>query len=92
MLKDKGAHIADTLTWSDHHWYTADDMLEIEKAAAKVAMVVTTEKDMVKMKPSERLADKLYALRIETKWLETPPEVVSELSSKLAVKSESINL
>jgi|688.fasta_scaffold256245_2 tetraacyldisaccharide 4'-kinase len=92
MLKDKGANIADTLTWSDHHWYTPDDILEIETAAAKVAMVITTEKDMVKMKPSDRLADKLYALRIETKWLGTPPVVVSEFSSKFAINSESISL
>jgi tetraacyldisaccharide-1-P 4'-kinase len=84
MLKEKGATISGTMSWGDHHWYTDDDMQKIETAAANVSMVIITEKDMVKMKPSERLADKLYALRIETKWLGAAPHVVTEVQSKLA--------
>lgn len=83
LLKEKGADVIDTISWPDHHWYSDADMLRIEQAATRAAMVVTTEKDLVKMKPSERLSEKLYALRIETKWLDSPPDVVAAMLSTL---------
>lgn len=83
LLTEKGANIIKSLSWTDHHWYTEDDMKAIETAAANASMIITTEKDLVKMKPSDRLAEKLYALRIETNWLGAPPKVVSEVLTKL---------
>ena len=50
---------------------------------SSAGMVLTTEKDLIKMNPSEKLADKLYALRIETNWHGAPPVVVSELLAEL---------
>lgn len=78
LLNEKGSDIVKTLTWQDHHWYTPDDMKAIEGAAASAKMVVTTEKDLVKMNPSGRLAEKLYALRIETQWIGAPPAVLAQ--------------
>ncbi|MBS1952979.1 MAG: tetraacyldisaccharide 4'-kinase [Cyanobacteria bacterium SZAS-4] len=83
LLREKGANIIKSLSWTDHHWYSDEDMQVVENAAQNAAMIITTEKDLVKMKPSDRLAEKLYALRIETNWLGTPPQVISEVLAKL---------
>jgi tetraacyldisaccharide 4'-kinase len=92
LLEEKGAKIVKSLTWADHHWYSKEDMAAIESAAANVAMVLTTEKDLIKMKPSEKLADKLYALRIETHWHGAPPVVVSELLGNLMKAKERVRI
>ena len=92
LLKEKGAEITKKLCWTDHHWYSDEDMSAIEKSAAKASMVITTEKDLVKMKPSEKLAEKLYALRIETDWLGAPPVVISELLDTLSEAKESVRV
>jgi tetraacyldisaccharide 4'-kinase len=92
LLEEKGAEIAKTLCWTDHHWYSDEDMATIEKAAAKASMVITTEKDLVKMRPSEKLSEKLYALRIETDWLGSPPVVISELLASLCESKESVRV
>lgn len=84
LLTEKGANIIKSLSWTDHHWYTDADMQAIESAAANASMIITTEKDLVKMKPSDRLAEKLYALRIETNWIGTPPKIVSEVLTRLS--------
>ncbi|CAN5131568.1 tetraacyldisaccharide 4'-kinase [soil metagenome] len=91
LLTERGATIIKSLSWADHHWYTDQDMSAIEHAATNASMVITTEKDLVKMKPSERLAEKLYALRIETSWLGAPPTVVSDLLSKLPPSAQSLS-
>lgn len=83
LLTEKGANVIKSLSWTDHHWYTDDDMQSIENAAINASMIITTEKDLVKMKPSDRLAEKLYALRIETKWLGAQPSLVSEVLTNL---------
>ena len=72
------------MTFRDHDWYSQADMLAIEQTElSEVSMIVTTEKDIVKMVPSEKLAEKLYALRIETKWLGARPVVIDELTAKV---------
>ena len=92
LLRERGANLVDTLSWPDHHWYSDDDMKRIEAAGERADLVVTTEKDMVKMKPSERLAEKLYALRIETEWLSSPPPAVTQILSTLTHSSRSVGV
>lgn len=92
LLAEKGANIVNTLSWGDHHWYTNENMSQIEQAATEVSMVITTEKDLVKMRPSEKLAEKLYALRIETEWRGAPPAVITEMVSRLAAKTGSVSI
>ncbi|HEY9678021.1 MAG TPA: tetraacyldisaccharide 4'-kinase [Drouetiella sp.] len=78
MLTQRGADVVKTMTFQDHHWYSAEDLDSIEAAITNGTMVITTEKDLVKMKPSEKLAERLYALRIDTKWIDSPPAVLDE--------------
>jgi tetraacyldisaccharide-1-P 4'-kinase len=52
------------LVFPDHHAYGEKEIDEIEKAAASTGVVITTEKDGVKLKGMVKGA-KVYALRID---------------------------
>ena len=60
-----------TPTWSacsnipDHHVYDSSDWQTILKAAADADIVLTTEKDLVKLEKFPFARDSLYALRLE---------------------------
>jgi len=62
-LKNLGAYIDGTEKFRDHHFYTQKDLDIIEKEAAGLD-IVTTEKDLVKLK-GLRLPENLSALKIE---------------------------
>jgi len=64
-IEKLGSHVTDTLAYPDHHAYTARDIDDIARAAKGADIVLTTEKDAVKLRglPGSRLP--LYALRIE---------------------------
>ena len=64
-LEKLGAHVADTLAYPDHHAYTAGDIDDIAKAAKGADIVLTTEKDAVKLKSLSGARLPLYALRID---------------------------
>jgi tetraacyldisaccharide 4'-kinase len=65
MLRELDADLVGVLEYPDHHVYTAADWHSIAAAGRGGAVVVTTEKDLVKLErfPFER--DSLYALRLE---------------------------
>jgi tetraacyldisaccharide 4'-kinase len=65
MLHELEADLVGVLEYPDHHVYTAADWHSIVAAGRDGAVVVTTEKDLVKLErfPFER--DSLYALRLE---------------------------
>ena len=61
-----GANVVKKFDFPDHHRYTKSDIMRIVKDAEKCgAMVVTTEKDFVKI-PAE-LAEKIAVLKIDIK-------------------------
>jgi tetraacyldisaccharide 4'-kinase len=60
MLNSLGARIAERLEYPDHHRYTPADWDSIGDAARAADLVVTTEKDLVKL---ERCAPRLLSLR-----------------------------
>jgi len=66
-LESLGAEIVDFLVYPDHHRYTSSDLDVIEQAAKKVQaeMIVTTEKDEIKLMPLDKRVLPCYALRIE---------------------------
>ena len=74
MLVRLGAHIAAHRIYSDHHGYTSADLRTIDEAAEDVgaSMVVTTEKDMVKLTRLNivRVGVPLYALSISLELIE----------------------
>ena len=54
-LKAQGANLLATLSFADHHTYTAGEIARLRsKARANNAELVTTEKDYVRLTPSER--------------------------------------
>lgn len=63
MLVSRGAKVVSLASFRDHHLYKQRDIDKIE-AEAKDSDIITTEKDLVKLK-GLRLPENLFALRIE---------------------------
>lgn len=65
MLRELEAQVVGTLEFPDHHAYSLADWQSVASAAANAELVVTTEKDLVKLQQFPSAADSLYALRLE---------------------------
>lgn len=63
LLRTYGAEIADFMSFRDHHSYSQREVDKIKNDALGLD-IITTEKDMVKLK-GLRLPENLYSLRIE---------------------------
>jgi tetraacyldisaccharide 4'-kinase len=61
-LRLSGADVA-TMTFGDHHAYSARDLGRITARAAGQALIITTEKDLVRLDP-KRLDERWHALRV----------------------------
>jgi len=57
--------IVDTMQFPDHYDYSARDWQNINRAAREVDLIVTTEKDLVKLARFPFAREKLLALRVE---------------------------
>lgn len=69
LVESLGATIVDKIEFNDHHFYTKDELNAIlDRARAENAYVITTEKDIVKLR---RIIDStnLYFVEIEIKFL-----------------------
>ena len=49
-LKELGAIVIKEIVYPDHHFYTSDDLKNIKDTASEAEIIVTTEKDGVKLK------------------------------------------
>jgi tetraacyldisaccharide 4'-kinase len=65
MLRDLDADLVGVFEYPDHHAYTSSDWQTIVNAMRDVDLVVTTEKDLVKLERFPFPRDSLYALRLE---------------------------
>jgi tetraacyldisaccharide-1-P 4'-kinase len=65
MLRELGANLVSTIEYPDHHDYGPGDWENITAAASGAEMVVTTEKDLVKLERFSSHGLSLYALRLE---------------------------
>jgi len=65
MIREWEGEIVDTLEFPDHHSYSAQDWQRINRAARHAEMIVTTEKDIVKLIHFPFPREKLLALRVE---------------------------
>jgi tetraacyldisaccharide 4'-kinase len=65
MLHEIDTDMVGVLEYPDHHVYTPSDWQTIVKAAADADIVLTTEKDLVKLEKFPFARDSLYALRLE---------------------------
>ena len=65
MLRDLDADLVGVFEYPDHYAYTSSDWQTIVNAMRDVDLVVTTEKDLVKLERFPFPRDSLYALRLE---------------------------
>jgi tetraacyldisaccharide 4'-kinase len=81
-LTGLGATVADQLTFCDHHWYTPEDVKEIDRRfrASGAAYIVTSEKDKVRLPLPADLSALTYALMLEPVWLDSSGTQVSNPS------------
>ncbi|HSD11098.1 MAG TPA: tetraacyldisaccharide 4'-kinase [Candidatus Binatia bacterium] len=63
-LHDWEARIQDYLEFADHHVYTLEDWKQISSRSRDLDLVVTTEKDLVKLEQFPFAKDKLVAVRV----------------------------
>jgi tetraacyldisaccharide 4'-kinase len=64
LLRDWGAEIDEVFEFADHHRYTSADWQSIARCGHQADLVVTTEKDLVKLEAFPFATGKLVALRI----------------------------
>ncbi len=65
MLHEIETDLVGVLEYPDHHVYNSSDWQTIVKAAVDADIVMTTEKDLVKLEKFPFARDSLYALRLE---------------------------
>jgi len=64
LIHEHDGEIVNTLEFPDHHYYTTNDWQEINRMGRLVDLIVTTEKDIVKLQRFPFSKDKLMALRV----------------------------
>jgi len=62
-----GAKIVETLSYPDHHWFLPSDIAHIKEYAKDLDLIVTTEKDLVRLDPSDFTEFTVLALAIEAR-------------------------
>ena len=64
LIHEYDGEIVNTLEFPDHHLYTTNDWQEINRVGRLVDLIVTTEKDILKLQRFPFSRDKLMALRV----------------------------
>ncbi len=78
-LRELDADLVGVLEYPDHHAYTSADWHALGEAARNVDLVITTEKDLVKLERFPFARDSLYALRIEVAMAPQDARALDEL-------------
>ena len=67
FLREAGAKLAYTRRFLDHHRFTSDDLATVftEALEARVELLITTEKDAVRLDPTRQIPLPCYYLRLE---------------------------
>jgi tetraacyldisaccharide 4'-kinase len=78
-LRELDADLVGVLEFPDHHAYTHADWQTIAAAARDADLIVTTEKDLIKLERFPFPRDSLYALRLEVTMAEEDARVLDEL-------------
>jgi tetraacyldisaccharide 4'-kinase len=79
MLGELEGELVDTLQYPDHYPYTRGDWQGIVAAARNADLVVTTEKDLIKLERFPFARDSLYALRVEVSMSDADARALDEL-------------
>ena len=80
--------LVETLEFPDHHMYTARDWQQINRVARLVDLIVTTEKDILKLIRFPFVTDKLLALRVAMK-VENGDSLIGSIVNKVEQAKEN---
>jgi tetraacyldisaccharide 4'-kinase len=92
MVDQLGLTILEEVVNADHHLYTNEDIVTLRRRAAerKAELVITTEKDAVKLRPFLTPADTgWWAVRLRTEWTAGSAALRQMILSKLSRTSEA---
>jgi tetraacyldisaccharide 4'-kinase len=81
MLRSLEADLVGVLEYPDHHAYTAADWQTIVNALGEGDIVVTTEKDLIKLERFPFARNSLYALRLEVEMSPADAAALDQLIS-----------
>ncbi len=83
LLEDHGANIVDKVVFSDHHFFGHEDINDIlMKSAKHDALVITSEKDMVKIRKVTR-NPKILCVNIEIEFQSGEKDLLDKVKSTL---------
>jgi tetraacyldisaccharide 4'-kinase len=82
MIHDWEGEIVETLEFPDHHDYSARDWQQINRVGRLVDLIVTTEKDILKLVRFPFARDKLVALRVAMQ-VENGPDLVQAIVARI---------
>jgi tetraacyldisaccharide 4'-kinase len=82
LLHEFESEIVDVVEFPDHHPYSAADWQHINRAGRAAELIVTTEKDIVKLAHFPFARDKLLALRVEM-MVENDEALLAALSERV---------
>jgi tetraacyldisaccharide 4'-kinase len=82
LIHDWEGEIVETLEFPDHHCYTARDWQQINRMGRLVYLIITTEKDILKLARFPFAKDKLLALRVAMT-VENGPALVDAIVEKI---------
>lgn len=88
LIHEWEGEIVKTLEFGDHHSYTAGDWQQISRMARMVDLIITTEKDIVKLQRFPFAKDKLLALRVAMS-VENGPALVEAILRRLQPSERS---
>jgi len=86
-LQSCGAEIVERLSFPDHHWFLPTDIGRIKDLAKGADLIVTTEKDLVRLDPSDFTGFPLFALAIEAR-ISNAKALLKIIEAKLPSKPE----
>ena len=82
LIHEWEGEIVKTLEFDDHHFYTTGDWQEINRMARMVDLIITTEKDILKLQRFPFPKEKLLALRVAMS-VENAPALVEAIVRRL---------
>lgn len=84
LLSKLGATVVEVRAFADHHRYSATEIGQLKsRATAEKALLVTTEKDFVRLSPAQR--EGIEQLRVRAEFRQ--PEVIARLLDKVVPRS-----
>jgi tetraacyldisaccharide 4'-kinase len=90
ILREWDAVVAEILEFPDHHGYTQTDWQRITQLSQRCDVIVTTEKDLVKLERFPFAAGRLLALRVEMQ-LDSPVPFLNAVEQRFRYRKKETN-